>query len=237
MPRVRALATIAAGGARRVSVLKVADLFLHGGWGPLLAGTWESWLYLAELIRHGGRAGVSCGAALVAPLSGRDRRGRRCGGCWSGNESARCRHIRLCSRCRRGVLPVVDRMGGQPWRGRRGRPGVLPCGREPADIQPNSRQPRDGTGQFRLSYGSLRQFWNTALTDSLHRVTLIAVFVIPLAFVLMYPPFFHHQAAKLRVRPAVVAMDVERAKLRIDADDNGVVDAFPPCRSSEKAWR
>jgi Ni/Fe-hydrogenase subunit HybB-like protein len=49
MPRIRSLATIAAAILSVYFVLKVADLFLHGGWEPLLAGTWESWLYAVEL--------------------------------------------------------------------------------------------------------------------------------------------------------------------------------------------
>ncbi len=62
--------TIAAAVLGLYLVLKIADLFLHGGWAPLLTGTWESWLYLVELGLTAVLPIVLDGPAVVAPLPG-----------------------------------------------------------------------------------------------------------------------------------------------------------------------
>ncbi len=93
-------------------------------------------------------------------------------------------------------------------------------------FSPQPPQAQSHAKLFRLSYGTFRQIWNTAVTGSVERVTLIAVFVVPLAFVLMYPPFYRHLAPGPQVR-AAIGVDMERTKLEIDGNDGGVITVFP----------
>jgi hypothetical protein len=90
------------------------------------------------------------------------------------------------------------------------------------DHPPAERKP---AGLFHLAYGSLRQLWNTALMNSLHRVTLLAVFVIPVAFVLMYPPYQARSMSDSAVRPAT-GIDAGREVLKIDGDRGGFFTIF-----------
>lgn len=225
MPRVRAMATIGAGILGFYLILKIVDLFLHGGWEALLAGTWESWLYTAELIistvlpivlvalpssRHSpaGIGVASASAALGLAMNRLDV------GIFGYFHDAGAIYFPSLIEWAVGFgvvaaaglvffffaehMPIFDAQSG----------GV--------DEQP---------GKFRISYGSLRQLWNTALTNSLHRVTLIAVFIIPLAFVLMYPPYYGREGLSADVRPAM-GIDTERRVLRIDGDNQGVLTVF-----------
>jgi len=76
---------------------------------------------------------------------------------------------------------------------------------------------------IRKSIGTIRQTWNVALSDSLHRISLVAVFVFPLAFVLMYPPFFAD--SNVSVKPSL-GVDIERKVLRIDGDRGNLETIF-----------
>jgi len=225
MARIRSLATIAATVLAFYLVLKVVDLFLHGGWQPLLAGTWESWLYAVE---------VTLGAILPILLMALPRSRNSVGGI-TGASAAAALGLAL-NRLDVGVFGYVRDAGVlyfpslTKWMvsfGVVAAAGLvfffaaenLPVfGDELPDTCRFVRR-------FRFTYGSFGQVWDAALADSLRRVTLIAVFVIPLAFVLMYPPFFRGAASGSTVRPAT-GMDALRSKLRIDGDHGGVLTVF-----------
>jgi hypothetical protein len=86
---------------------------------------------------------------------------------------------------------------------------------------------RGGHGEgrpFGASFDSLSRVWHVALRSGLERASVIGVFVIPLAWALMFPPF--HQPEAPVVTPAA-GMDVVRASLRIDGNQDGVLTAFP----------
>jgi hypothetical protein len=86
---------------------------------------------------------------------------------------------------------------------------------------------RGGHGEgrpFGASFDSLSRVWHTALRSGMERATVVGVFVIPLAWALMYPPF-HRTEASL-VTPAT-GVDVARASLRIDGNQSGVLTEFP----------
>lgn len=226
MPRIRSLATIASAVLGFYLVLKVADLFLHGGWRPLMSGTWESWLYLVELVltavlpillvalpwsrySPAGITAAAASAALGLALNRLDV------GIFGYFRDARVVYFP-------SLIEWMVSLGV-----------VAAAGLVFFFVAENlpifSEEPpaaRTRAGLFRLSYGSFRQLWNTALTDSLHRITLIAVFVVPLAFVLMYPPYFSHPASGPTVRPAI-GVDAERTKLQMDGDRGGVLTVFP----------
>jgi len=71
--------------------------------------------------------------------------------------------------------------------------------------------------------GTLRQAWNVVLSDSLHRVSLIAVFILPVAFILMYPPYSESTTAS--IKPSL-GMDQKRQILKIDGDQRGFTTIF-----------
>jgi Ni/Fe-hydrogenase subunit HybB-like protein len=224
LPQLRSLASIGAAVLSLYLVLKLADLFLHGGWQPLLAGTWESWLYILELgltavlpvalialARHS-RAGIAVAAAsatLGLALNRLDV------GIFGYFRTAHTVYFPSFAEWMLS-LGVVAAAG-------------LVFFFAAENLPIFSEQP-PGTfslaGPFRLSGANLRQLWNDALADSLHRVTLIAVFVIPLAFALMYPPYFNQSASGPTVPPAN-GLDVERTKLELSGNDGSVRTVFP----------
>ncbi len=224
-PRIRALATIAAAIFAFYLLLKIIDLFLHGGWGPLTAGTWESWLYMAELglgvvlpillvIIPGSRYSVT-GIGLAAFLGAFGLALNRLDvGVFGYFRNA-------------GVVYFPSLIEWAVGFGVVASAGLvlfflsehLPIFSE----QPPATQA--SVGLFKLSFGSLRQLWNTALTDGLHRITLISIFVIPLSFVIMYPPFYNSSIDNQEVRPAT-GINAERTILLIDGNHGGVETIF-----------
>lgn len=226
MAPIRSLATIAGGILAVYFVLKIADLFLHGSWTTLLDGTWESWLYLVELALTAvlpvflvalpwsrrsptGIAFAAASAAVGLALNRLDV------GIFGYFHSARAVYFPSLVEWMVS-LGVVAAAGLVLFFLAEN----LPIFNErPADFYNLLSLPR-------LSYGTLRQLWNTTVADSLNRVTLIGLFVIPLAFVLMYPPYFRPQASERLIRPAT-GVDTERTKLEMDGDQGGVVTIFP----------
>lgn len=67
------------------------------------------------------------------------------------------------------------------------------------------------------------QVWNVVLADSLHRVSLLAVFVIPISFILMYPPYRVNEA--VLIKPSL-GVDLQRRILEIDGDRRGYTTTF-----------
>lgn len=225
MPSIRGLATIAAGILGLYLILKIADLSLNGGWPYLLAGTWESWLFLVEVVLTAALPVV----LLALPWTRRSPAG-------IGLAAATAAVGLALNRLNVGIFGYFRDAGTIyfpsliEWAvgvGVVAAAGLVLFGVAEnlpifSELPPAAKS---RAGLFRLSYGSLRQLWNTALTDSLHRVSLIAIFIIPLAFVLMYPPFYESPNSGFDVRPAI-GVDAERAVLKIDGDHGGVTTVF-----------
>jgi len=224
MPQIRSLATIAASVLALYLGLKVVDLFLHGGWNALIAGTWESWLYGIELAltavipvllialpkirRSPVGIGIAAGSAAIGLALNRLDVGifgyfRDAGEMYFPSLIEWAVGIGVIAAAGLAFFFATEHL---PIFG--DRPPV-----------------RTEAGLFRLSFGSLQQLWKTALTDGLHRVTLLTVFAIPLAFVLMYPPYNTDQTGGQTVLPAT-GIDVTRSTLRIDGNDGGVFTVF-----------
>ncbi|MCB2229795.1 polysulfide reductase NrfD [bacterium] len=225
MPRIRALATIAAGVLGLYLVLKIADLFLHGGWAALMAGTWESWLYAGELL-----------LSAVLPLVLMTLPWSRFSVAGVSTAAASAAAGLALNRLDVGILGYIRDAGsiyfpsliewavGLGVVAAAGLTFLFMAENLPI-FGPRPGAPGSRAGWFRLSYGSLSQLWHTVATDSLHRVTLIAVFVVPLAFVLMYPPYYFDSDPQATVRPAK-GVDIERTSLFIDGDNGDVVTTF-----------
>ncbi len=226
MRQYRGLATIAAAVLAFYLVLKVSDLFVHGGWAPLLAGTWESWLYLVELVlttvlpivllslpwsrySTAGIATAAASAAIGLALNRLDV------GIFGYFRNARVTYFPSLVEWAVSLGVVVAA----------GLVFFFLAENLPifSDWPPAMRS---RAGLLHLTFGSFRQLWTTAVNDSLQRVTLIASFVIPLAFVFMCPPYFRGAASASSVRPAI-GVDIERTKLKLGGEDGGVYTIFP----------
>ena len=223
MPNIRSLASIAAGILGFYLVLKIVDLFVHGGWEPLLARTWESWLFLAEL----GLAAVIPVFLMVLPATRKSPVGV---GIAAGSAALGLALNRLDV----GIFGYFHNAAEHyfpsliEWAvtlgvvAAAGLVFFFVAGHFPIF---NNHPPakRSQAGLFHLSFGSLRQMWNTVLTDGLHRVSLIAVFVVPLSFILMYPPYYND--TEQLIRPAA-GVDMERKILNIDGNHSGLKTEF-----------
>jgi Ni/Fe-hydrogenase subunit HybB-like protein len=80
------------------------------------------------------------------------------------------------------------------------------------------------TGVFRAAFDAFTHVYRNALNSGLHRVSLIAVIVLPLAWTAMYPPYRDGLGSR-PVQPAQ-GVDVARAVLRIDGDRAGLAVDF-----------
>jgi Ni/Fe-hydrogenase subunit HybB-like protein len=225
MPENRLLASIAAAVLAVYLVLKISGLLLHGGWAPLLAGTWESWLCFAELVL----TAVLPIVLVVLPATRRSTVGMAAAAASAAAGLA-------LNRLDVGIFGYLRNAGATyfpsliEWTVGIG--VVAAAGLVFFFLAENlpvfSEQPpasRRRAGLFRLSFGSFRQLWVTAVNDSLQRVTLIASLVIPLAFVSMYPPY-SRPAPGPRLRPPI-GVDVERTRLRMGGAEGGVSVTFP----------
>jgi len=75
--------------------------------------------------------------------------------------------------------------------------------------------------------------WYPILMGDLHRVTLIAVFVVPIGWVLLYPPYHDRDRTADNIRPAI-GLDQNRATLRIDGNRAGINTDFPHADHRER---
>ncbi|MBD3403180.1 hypothetical protein GF420_09820 [candidate division GN15 bacterium] len=224
-PAIRSMASIAGSILAVYAGLKLLDLLLYGGWTSLMAGTWESWLFLGELaltalipavlmaiprVRRS-PAGVAIAAGSAALGLAMNRLSVGIFGYFHDIGA-----IYFPSLVEWAVALGVVAAAGLVlfWVGEH-----FPVFGERPPVS------RSTAGLFQLSYGSLRQLWKTALTNSLHRVTYVAVFIIPVAFILMYPPYRADSSPADPIRPAR-GVDIERTVLEIDGDHGGVMTRF-----------
>ncbi len=224
-PMVRQLATIAAGIMAVYLMLKIADLFVHGSWDALLAGSWESWLYIFELtitavipiillsIPKSRRSPVMVGFAGLSGAMGLALN-RMDVGIFGYFRDAGVVYFPSLAEWALSIGVVAAA-------------GIvfffiaenLPI------FSDNPPAVQSRAGMFRQPFGTLRQIWNTVFMDSLHRVSLIVIITIPLAFVLMYPPYFKNNDNTKLVKPSI-GIDAERKVLKIDGNRNGLSTEF-----------
>lgn len=224
MPAVRRLATIGAGVLGVYLGLRLIDLTVHAGWPTLLTGTWESWLFGFELFAG---AVLPVGLLLLPPVR-HSPTGLAVAAALGALGLALNRiDVGILGYVRdAGYLYMPSLIEWSVSLGVVAAAGLVfffLCEHLPLfENSPPAVATR--TGLFRLPFGSFRQLWHTVATDSLHRVTLLAVFVIPLAFILMYPPYYDNDREGV-VRPAR-SLDPTRAVLLIDGNDRGVTTTF-----------
>jgi Ni/Fe-hydrogenase subunit HybB-like protein len=226
-PMVRQIATVAAGVLAVALVVKLADLWATGAWRALVAGTWESWFYGMELL-----LGFALPVLLVAspaasrspPLIGTAAAMAAIGLVWNRLNVGVFGYFRDAATVyvpsltewalSLGVIATaglvylfaVERL---PIFGERGE----------AD--------RVAAGRFTPAFDRFSGVWRMTFVRGLNRASLLGVLVVPVAWVLLYPPFHDHAGLHSSpVRPPV-ARDTERTVLRIDGNREGVAVVFP----------
>ena len=226
MPQLAQLATIAASVLGVYLILKLVDLGRLGIWESLMAGTWESWLYGLELaitavvpillllIPATRRSPVGIGLAALSATVGLVLNRLDVGifGYFYTSSSA---YLPSLAEWAVGLGVVAAAAL------------VLLYVAENFSIFDDLWKERQSIkGEFQATFDSISRVWNTALGDSLRRVTLIVVFVIPMAWVLMYPPFTAANTRALAVQPSA-GIDPARTMLRVDGNRSGVLTNFP----------
>lgn len=224
---LQGLASIAAAVLALFVALKAIDLVATGAVAALLAFSWESYLYVAEIVLLGivpialvahpstrrqpyALAAASLSAAVGLVLN------RLNVGVFGYFRDAGQVYVPSVTEWAIGLgvfaaaglvflfsaehLPVFD----EAWQGR-------------------ERQ----LSRFMPAFDRFSGVWNTALASGMRRTTLIAVLVIPLAWTVMYPRFGRTDAGPGdRVSPPIAA-DVKRASLMIDGDQDREMVTFP----------
>jgi hypothetical protein len=80
--------------------------------------------------------------------------------------------------------------------------------------------------RFSPDFDRFSGVWRMTLASGLNRASLLAVVVVPVAWVALFPPSRDEGRRRRPVRPPV-AEDAERTVLRIDGDLRGVAVVFP----------
>jgi Ni/Fe-hydrogenase subunit HybB-like protein len=87
---------------------------------------------------------------------------------------------------------------------------------------------------FKATFDSISHVWQTVLCSRTHRITLMAVFVLSLAFILMYPPYSNEDDTI--IMPAK-GLDITRSVLTIDGNHTGVQTDFPHLEHQNRLGR
>jgi hypothetical protein len=95
------------------------------------------------------------------------------------------------------------------------------------------QQQKVQTGVFKASFDKITHVWNTVLRDSLQRVSLILVFVIPIAWIMLYPPYVKSHSSAIKIHPPL-AEDILRNVLKIDGNRDGLFTVFPHKEHQER---
>jgi Ni/Fe-hydrogenase subunit HybB-like protein len=222
-PMLRSLASIATGILGVYLVLQFVALGGGDAWEAFLAGTWESWLYGVELL-----GGVILPILLVWLPATRNSPTALGLAAFSASAGLALNRMNV------GIFGYF-RDAGQVYFPSLAEwalsLGVVAAAAlvflyfaETMPIFRSSRKAAEAIPPFGASFDSLSRVWYRVLRGGLERATVIAVFVIPLAWALMYPPY--HHKPKAEVTPAS-GMDVARATLRIHGNRGGVWTEFP----------
>jgi Ni/Fe-hydrogenase subunit HybB-like protein len=224
LPALRTLATVAAGVLAVFLLLKVVDLFRTGAWPYLLAGTWESWLYLSELA-------LTAVVPVVLMMLPRVR--RSAGGIATAAASAALGLV--LNRLDVGIFgyfhdaQAVYFPSATEWAVSLGviaAAGLVLLGvAENFPVFDDRWQERAARRRaFLRGFDTLSGVWSAALGDRLARVSLIAVLAVPLAWGFCYPPY--RSAARRVIRPPI-GTDLQRAVLRIEGTRAAFAVSFP----------
>lgn len=222
MLNISRLALIGGGALSLYFILKIVDLFTLGNQAELLSGSAESWLYILELgigvllpiilvmLPATRKNPVSIGLAGLAASCGL-LFNRLNVGIFGYAADAGEIYVPSLAEWALGI-GVVAAAGL-----------VFMAVTEYFNVFDENPIKLHVTSVIQKGFGSLRQTWNVVLSDSLHRVSLLGVFVLPVAFVLLYPPFMSNKSEF--IQPSL-GMDAQRQILCIDGDHSGFSTIF-----------
>ena len=234
---LQSLASIGAAILAGYLVIRIGDLIFTGTWRYLVAGTWESWLYAIELSASAvvpvvlvampatrrSPPAIAFAAALAAfglVLNRLDV------GIFGYLRDAKAAYIPSLNEwaLSLGILsaaglvffyvvenyPIFD----DDWKRRR-----------------KARQ------EFMPTFDKASRVWQRALGGELNRAGLVAVFALPVAWALLYPAA--SPSDRLDPSPATppIALDAERAILRIDGNRGGMATVFPHREHQDRLGR
>jgi Ni/Fe-hydrogenase subunit HybB-like protein len=231
VPTLRGLASIATGVLGAYLLVLLYHLVAGGAWRPLLAGTWESWLFGLETLLIGVVPGLlvwlpgargSPRALFLAALSASGGLAlnrvdvgifgyfRDAGAVYVPSVTEWALSLGVVAAAGLVFLAFVE---------------VFPI------FQEGWEERRKAARLSCDAFDSFTRVWVRALSGGPERITLIAVVVVPVAWAAMYPPFGTPSAQA--VQPAS-GLDVTRATLLIDGDRNGVRTDFPHAEHQER---
>jgi len=224
--RLAQLASIAVSILGVYFLLKAADLIRLGTWRALASGTWESWLFGLELV-----------LAVVLPITLVVIPGSRRSPAGLGIAAFSAAAGLILNRLDVGIFGyfqdsrTVYFPSLAEWAlgfGVIAAAGLifLYLAENFAIFDERWKERRTFRMLFQPAFDTLSRVWSTALSDNLNRVTLIAVFVIPAAWVMMYPPFSAAHSSAAAVLPSA-GIDPARTVLHVDGDRSGVSCDFP----------
>jgi Ni/Fe-hydrogenase subunit HybB-like protein len=226
LPMLTGIATIACCVLSLYLVVKLIDLFASGDWNVFLRGEWECYLFGIELV-----ISVLIPVTLVAiPRT-------RYSPTWLGTAAFSAALGLALNRLDVGIFGYFRDARAVYF------PSLLEWALSLGVIagailvfmlcveyfpffgrafkeQPNV------LGGTKGVFGNVLRTPDLVLRGGLYRLTLIAVFVIPLAWLVLYPPYTQSQAPDFLIKPSL-GLDDLRATLKIDGNRGGVFTVFP----------
>ncbi len=224
MPMLGTLSIIAASLMGVYLLIKIYDLFATGSINALLAGTWESWLFAFELL-------LTAVFPIIIVLVKEARRSPY----WLGAAAFSASIGVVLNRVDAGIIGYFRDAGTvylpslAEWSLSIG--VVAAAGLATMYVSENFsifdekwKEQRALRGKFSAAFDSFSRVWQNVLHNGLYRITLISVFAVPLAFILMYPSY--DSPEKQPVKPAS-GVDMERTILLIDGNSKNESTEFP----------
>lgn len=219
------LAIIAASILALYLLMKVIDLFSTGSISALLAGTWESWLFAFELFI----AAILPVVVIAIPRTRRSPYGLGLAALSASLGLALNRvDVGIFGYFQDALVPYFPSLAEWAVSFAVVAAAALAffvISENFPIFDDRWKRREESLGFFRYSFDRLSHVCNTVLTDSLQRRTIIAVFAIPLAWILLYPPYHQGSQAEYAIVPST-GLDPMRTVLLIDGNRDAIKTEF-----------
>jgi Ni/Fe-hydrogenase subunit HybB-like protein len=236
-PMLQSLASIGAAVLTGYLAIRIVDLMASGAWRHLVAGTWESWLYAIELL-----ASAVIPVAFVAIPSTRRSPPALAFASTSAAFGLVLNRLDVgifgyFSDAKTAYLPSLNEWALSL--------GVLAAAglvffhvvENYAIFDDDWKRRRIARREFMPNFDRASRVWLRALGGELNRASLAAVFAIPVAWVLLYPAASSTDRLTPSPATAPIALDAERAVLRIDGNRGGMATVFPHREHQDRLGR